>query len=402
MAFWLSLTPRLPLRKPLVNELLETEKRLRKCLGNLYTSNRETRKEILAELVGLGAPAVPGLIRALCGKPDRNMEARLSSVNSFHRSRRIDDVKQEAEEALIAIGEPAITPLVEVLKKNPQGRSHVVQALKAIGPVAHPVLLPLLKHENLDVCLAVSEVLHDSQESETTAALRGIFHDAMQKIHRVKRRRRISTLSIFLGLIVSNILHHYFEYRPADVMVLFQAALWLPAAFTFSINQRGRVVKNAANAADVTMIGGFIACLRDDAEIRAIAEQTLQRLLPQVQASDKQYVSDVEMAILLKQLDGKNFSLVIAILKALEQIGDARAIPKVERIVDAPFSPQYPTRVVEAAQECLPFLQQRAEQSRQASTLLRASEVISTPETLLRPAKEGASVQTEQLLRPHL
>jgi hypothetical protein len=54
----------------------------------------------------------------------------------------------------------------------------------------------------------------------------------------------------------------------------------------------------------------------------------------------------------------------------------------------------------QAAQECLPFLEQRQQETAQAQTLLRASEPAVLPDTLLRAANAApATDNAEQLLR---
>jgi hypothetical protein len=87
--------------------------------------------------------------------------------------------------------------------------------------------------------------------------------------------------------------------------------------------------------------------------------------------------------------------LKIAALRALEQVGDETALPVVEKLAKSAGD----TQVRFAAQECLPFLQQRADQVRVEQTLLRASGPGSSADVLLRPASNGAEAAPQQLLR---
>jgi hypothetical protein len=77
-------------------------------------------------------------------------------------------------------------------------------------------------------------------------------------------------------------------------------------------------------------------------------------------------------------------------------MGDERSLVPVERLAKQMKDPQ----VQQAAQECLPFLQMRAQEKERALTLLRPSEASPTPETLLRPTSATNNDAQEQLLRP--
>ena len=86
----------------------------------------------------------------------------------------------------------------------------------------------------------------------------------------------------------------------------------------------------------------------------------------------------------------------IAVLTALEQIGDAQAIPLVENLAMS-SSPQ----VRERAKQCLPFLRERSQRNELSLTLLRGTanpSMEATGKELLRPAVEETSA--ENLLRP--
>jgi hypothetical protein len=125
----------------------------------------------------------------------------------------------------------------------------------------------------------------------------------------------------------------------------------------------------------------------------------LKVLLPSVR-QDTILTKD-QMQVLLSLLDRpyQDVPLTLAILKALEQIGDESAIPVVERLAD---EWRHNPKVTQAAQECLPSLQKRVEETKHARTLLRASsngESVPT-EMLLRPAVNATPDGPDQLLRP--
>ncbi|HZT41720.1 MAG TPA: HEAT repeat domain-containing protein [Chthonomonadaceae bacterium] len=131
-------------------------------------------------------------------------------------------------------------------------------------------------------------------------------------------------------------------------------------------------------------------------EVAPLAGQLLKELLPSLRADDAPYFLPGHHMALLKLLGNKDSTLVLVVLKALEQIGDERALVPVERLA---AKTKYPA-VQQAAQECLPYLQTRAQEKERALTLLRPSDAGPIPETLLRPTSSATDNMQEQLLRP--
>jgi hypothetical protein len=163
--------------------------------------------------------------------------------------------------------------------------------------------------------------------------------------------------------------------------------------------------------------------------IEALATSGLTRLLPRLKASDRMLFSPHQRDCLRQLLragvlklpsyrylqaeenaSGKvppwylrrirrNRGLMLAILKALEQIGDGEDLPIVEQLAAGAGMGQS-AQVRRAAQECLPYLRQRAEQERCSKTYLRAANAPPPPaETLLRAAHGGPETDPQQLLR---
>jgi hypothetical protein len=151
---------------------------------------------------------------------------------------------------------------------------------------------------------------------------------------------------------------------------------------------------------DIRIIGPMVDALGyNDKDVPGIAEQALIRLLPKMQASDSILLNEEQRNALYKRLHGDPADLQIAILKALEQVGDSKALPHVQRLAREQASWARARRVKEAAEACLPFLLKRVEQERAAGTLLRATTADETSNALLRPAG-GGHTDTETLLRP--
>lgn len=154
-----------------------------------------------------------------------------------------------------------------------------------------------------------------------------------------------------------------------------------------------------------------VACRDGDPDTRTVAARGLKNILPRLQARDAAHITPEGMEALIALLRMADASLGVAILKALEQVGDARAIPTVERLAESPKrrrawavyldaeTPQ--ERLREAAAACLPYLRTRAEQERLRNTLLRPAQGPDSPaDILLRPASAAPSTPEEQLLRP--
>lgn len=162
--------------------------------------------------------------------------------------------------------------------------------------------------------------------------------------------------------------------------------------------------KNAANLLakfeDERAVGPLIEGL--DFGDRNAIKTALKRLLPRLKATDASLLNAKQRARLYLELKWSreyewnpfvDTEFIATILKALEQIGDETALPYVKRL--ARSSHRQPIR--QAAQECLPFLQQRLEN---IGTLLRAADVPDTHiDTLLHPVQNTSEADPQTLLR---
>ena len=139
-----------------------------------------------------------------------------------------------------------------------------------------------------------------------------------------------------------------------------------------------------------------LASDRSSEEVEPLAVMILKQLLPNLHANDADLFTPDQQEVLVTLLGNKDKELVIAVLKALEQIGDEKAIIPVERLV---AQTKY-SNIQQAAQECLSYLQTRAQEKVQALTLLRPSDTNPPIETLLCPTSAANDNAQEQLLRP--
>jgi hypothetical protein len=158
-------------------------------------------------------------------------------------------------------------------------------------------------------------------------------------------------------------------------------------------------VQRLSEAWDPRAVGVLaIVAQERDTSLSDQAQQALVALLPRVRASDAAYIDAEGMTALIELLKEDYDALRLALLTALEQIGDERAITRVMEVRD---SPRISLEVRQAAAECLPTLKNRVRLARESSTLLRASSGLNPAEAaavLLRPAS-GAPASTDNLLR---
>lgn len=177
----------------------------------------------------------------------------------------------------------------------------------------------------------------------------------------------------------------------------------------------------------VEVVGSLLETLsiasRQDWYVRKVVRAALTRLLPRLKASDTARLTGKHWDTLHRELQTEDAPLLLAILKALEQVADARSLPHVEKLVhrcEAMANVRNPLRLIqrlfpdkermlpaewrqvgEAAEVCREILQVRYEEREMEQSLLRPSEAFVAPsEELLRPAAEANSTPQEQLLRP--
>lgn len=142
---------------------------------------------------------------------------------------------------------------------------------------------------------------------------------------------------------------------------------------------------------------------------REMLRDALTTLLPQMKASDAALLTARQRGYLLKSLRvnagiafhaERRDRFCLAILKALEQIGDEQAVSVVETIAATRPRTRRQQRIKQAAIDCLPALRQNSGTARAAQTLLRASQPENTaPNTLLRPAAATPETAPNELLR---
>jgi hypothetical protein len=226
-----------------------------------------------------------------------------------------------------------------------------------------------------------------------------------------KRRRRITTAvgiayaAIFLALFLGWLGHGYFTGRwahfPWQMFQSFQFVGIFGGAAAAS-----RFQKNAtavlAQFDDPRYVGPLAEALEyGDKNTASLARSALTRLLPALRPDQGELLNDDQRAVLGRALFSNDSQqpLVLAIVKALEQVGDERDCAAVKRLAGGEGALGKHATVREAAAACLPYVEQRAEQNRAASTLLRAATSSGGVEELLRPAQGAPTDDAALLLR---
>ncbi len=184
------------------------------------------------------------------------------------------------------------------------------------------------------------------------------------------------------------------------------ATLCATQMYRFTLTSRHtQLARELADLDDIEGLGRLTEVLEwPDPEIQNIAAVALTRMLPRLKASDAGLLSPPQRTGLCRQLKMSSAAsypeLLMAILKAFEQVGDAECVPYVRNLADTPPFTARQRKVRNAAAECLPYLMARAEQTHGNRVLLRASSSGTLQTTgLLRPASAAPDTNHVQLLR---
>lgn len=406
------------------------EAQLRKTADLLYSSRKSVRDVAKAELIAAGEAVIPFLLNIVAGK---EIDRLIANYDEMHEIPNVhlsgEWVRWEAAEVLAQIGGAALPYLIELLEhKEEKFREAAIRALclEGVTDQVTPLILPLLKHKVYHVREAAAKVLSISETPQVLDGFAEVLVSEGKKRYRQRQKARrwaIALVSLYvLGFVIS--IATYGQGWGSYIRVGLHSIQIF--GFLFAVKGMSSLSKEAIRTIqgkfDVQMIGMLVMCLPEaDAETRDIVVQELKRLLAEVKIHDRQYLNNEEMKILLAQLDGKDEEFTIAILKALEQIGDERALPYVERLAQkadpkrrktvkeillTPIGSKKPdtsefVTVSEAAKACLPFLHQRIQEAAVSSTLLRASSQheVSGSEELLRPASASQERHEAELLR---
>jgi hypothetical protein len=228
----------------------------------------------------------------------------------------------------------------------------------------------------------------DAVEAASVNELLALVHEE-SRMRRARRRSIPLRVAIVIGVIV--LAAALSPVNPGGFIGITSVAI--TGAFAISPRHK-RVIEALAKHDDLRAIGPLTDVLvTDDRHLQSRVAVKLAALLPRLQASDAHLLAPAQHRILDRYLRSrKHPALAVAILKAYEQVGDARSLPAVERLADGRGRGRHDRRLRAAADACLPYLRARAQAERDAQTLLRPASGPgeADPAVLLRPAEPGS------------
>ncbi len=270
--------------------------------------------------------------------------------------------------------------------------------------------------------------LQISHSSDVTAAdvpsetvVDGMIAEATTKV-----RRRTKTLGAKIALVATVPLAlaaaPVLIYHPSSILATVVTTLYIGAlgAAASAIILRDSKQPFPFDIEELIRIGSVkaIGPLIETFDINISGAQSKQRhkaltpLLYKLKASDACLLTPSQYRALHRALEveyqtlhgtQEGLDLKLAMLKALEQVGNESFISIVERLANRKSLTKRQRMIQAAAQECLPYLKLNAGSVTAQRTLLRASTMNdSSTASLLRPAGYAPDAPVDQLLRPSI
>lgn len=344
----------------------------------------------------------------------------------------------------------AVGPLTEALTTTEPTRSLAVSLLTRLLPRLRPADAPLLNKPqraclrrtlkqssnrlffwryNLPFATTIRRALETVGELPATETASSVMEPERQQreaeaiealleplqIAVRQQKKNVIAIGAFWAIYLTWFASHI-AFLPAHSLLpdLFLGFSALPMLFYWRGVFRVKAMMNElASTDDLRIVGPLIEIAATQIPMfqngidsaNTLAPLLLTRLLPRLQASDTTLLTEAQRAGLAHTLtrNSKNPDYLVAVLKALEQVGDSSALPVVERLATGKLKTADPKRVQAAARACLPYLQTRCQQQQASDTLLRASGVFETPpDVLLRPAHGVLTAEGAELLRPEI
>ncbi|MCW3054602.1 MAG: hypothetical protein JWN14_3772 [Chthonomonadales bacterium] len=255
------------------------------------------------------------------------------------------------------------------------------------------------------------------QDVENNSATHTWLASIQQKSRRDKKR--FWGLFIFfqsLVLVPISLTSYFPIMRDGHLDLWVLMLLFLPAISMLLLALKVVLTKPGWNAEELVRIGGVeaVGTLLDLLSVPKAPKQltplyaALTELLPQMKASDAATLTaDQRRMLRLSLQNGSGMTNApavhqhyrLAILAAMEQIGDADFIPIVERLANGQARTASQQALKAAAIACLPRLRANFGGLTANKTLLRASSrEPSAPDTLLRPVAFVPEANPDQLL----
>ncbi len=262
-------------------------------------------------------------------------------------------------------------------------------------------------------------------KSDHPEILESIYSFMMQESNRVRIKQIFLTLIVSLYVVGSmpKLFHLTIDHDVAQLLytirpslLIFFATVSLILGETALSTDSKSLLQRLSEVNDIRYLSLFLRCSKSpNPDINILAKDIVISTLKGVKSSDRYKISASTQKELTDRIDIWKPQLTLAILNALEKIGDEKAIPRVEKLIaELPGRKYFNLRRVtpgsseandeamqEAAESCIAILKNRAVEFSESQTLLRASSVPVQAEKLLRPAQSsGEDQHPEELLRP--
>ncbi|MEP6754660.1 MAG: hypothetical protein ABJA67_04090 [Chthonomonadales bacterium] len=232
-----------------------------------------------------------------------------------------------------------------------------------------------------------------------------------------KKRRRKKIRGIIIGVYVGIILILLLVYLYKSITTgdwshfndkwfhFFNFFNVLSATGAMSFEQK-QTAKALAELGDLDTVGVLIEAWNSDArksedvERNTLLEQALEKLLPQLNESNKNLLEPHQRESLFEILRHNPVRLTRLIIACLKEIGGEDAIKPLEKFANRDPDTRVDKAVCEIAKEALIVIKARVEKQREANTLLRPSSANDVAaDRYLRPA-DFTETDSDNLLRP--
>ena len=285
-----------------------------------------------------------------------------------------------------------------------------------------PALTTVVEHETIPLDVEMNQEVYvqtvqDQQtQKQDTSQTNFTSLQAQTTVLRLKRQSRImsnvnqgATVFLLFASIVAKELNLNGIISRLTICETLLVSVSVFCLVAWALHRQAR--QSILQINDIHQIGLLAEALDAETMTRPKAIiMALRRLLPRLQATDTTVLTSHQRLCLYKALTWRSLNwkgvggsllrydrgLALDILKAMEQIGDKDALPYVQYVAKSSWDKE----LRDAANNCLSFLHQKAEEHRRSETYLRPSSAISTtPDILLRPASGVTDMPSDELLR---
>jgi len=324
------------------------EQRLSSEVARLFALDTTEREAGIIRLTAMGSPVIPALIAVILRPLGHAMTT-----------------WPEWQEML---------PPQAIMARCDTARRGALIVLENLGRPAVHDLAALLQSQDAELRCLAAEALAHIQDPAAIAILGTLLNKQIAQAKRFRYRcsddfKIAGSLCILLiGLLLGGLFSHAILAISVS-MGLFLYGVLSSADTKTDLPVRKSAIFALARSSDPRYIGTLASCLSDPAPaVQQLAVYGLMQILPLTRVQHKKYIASDAMAVLLHVLDGEDTDLAVAVLNAMQEIGDTRALHRVAFLIDSPL---HFKSVRSAAKTCLPYVKMRIREAHLAQELLR-------------------------------